>query len=451
MTHTNLMTARIFTGLFLTVLWASKGHSFVIPATTTSSSSFTTSSRSSTTSFFTTLYLNRDDLKDETRQERVDRMKLVRQIQQAFYQDDEMDNHLVETHTDDDWLHNVPMFRVQWTELPGFQNMLNIHVPHYTHMFRRIIKGPKPWRFGHLYLPDGSENLNNPTYKLDPGNPRAATIGTLMQISDVIEDEDGRFGMIVQAIDRFEVVEATQHVPYAMATVKLLPEEELTNLNAPPYPQELEQWSSWEVRPTLWTDLDDDGFLNISPLVNYDSANFPDELSSTTSTSTSTTTAGSTTANSLIMELEYKVWVALDDMLRLLGTVSGWQVPVPSQLLGLLPTTLPPGISKWPDDFRLEAIAEQLQTKNGDIGTYTKSPFVRVSQCSTYPSIRRARRLSFVVWVLLDSMLGCLTTMEGMTAPTKQDLLELPSIAERLSAAYQQLDSINTSLRKAMR
>jgi hypothetical protein len=38
-----------------------------------------------------------------------------------------------------------------------------------------------------------------------------------------------------------------------------------------------------------------------------------------------------------------------------------------------------------------------------------------------------------------------------MTAPTKQDLLELPSIAERLSAAYQQLDSINTSLRKAMR
>jgi hypothetical protein len=163
------------------------------------------------------LYLNRDDLKDETRQERVDRMKLVRQIQQAFYQDDEMDNHLVETHTDDDWLHNVPMFRVQWTELPGFQNMLNIHVPHYTHMFRRIIKGPKPWRFGHLYLPDGSENLNNPTYKLDPGNPRAATIGTLMQISDVIEDEDGRFGMIVQAIDPFEVVEATQHVPYAMA------------------------------------------------------------------------------------------------------------------------------------------------------------------------------------------------------------------------------------------
>jgi hypothetical protein len=114
------------------------------------------------------------------------------------------------------------------------------------------------------------------------------------------------------------------------------------------------------------------------------------------------------------MELEYKVWVALDNMLCLLGTFSGWQVPVPSQLRGLLPTALPPGISKWPKYFRLKAIAEQLQTKNGNIGTYTKSPFVCISQCSTY--VRRARQLSFVVWVLLDSMLGSLTTTKGMNA-----------------------------------
>lgn len=31
---------------------------------------------------------------------------------------------------------NLPLWRVQWTELPGYQNELNVHVAHYTHMFR---------------------------------------------------------------------------------------------------------------------------------------------------------------------------------------------------------------------------------------------------------------------------------------------------------------------------
>ena len=39
------------------------------------------------------------------------------------------------------------------------QEILHVHVPHYCHMFESIVAGPKPWRFGHLYLPGGSASL----------------------------------------------------------------------------------------------------------------------------------------------------------------------------------------------------------------------------------------------------------------------------------------------------
>lgn len=34
---------------------------------------------------------------------------------------------------------------------------------------RRLFRAPKPWRFGSLYLPDGSKNLDNPEFSLEPG------------------------------------------------------------------------------------------------------------------------------------------------------------------------------------------------------------------------------------------------------------------------------------------
>jgi Lon protease-like protein len=411
--------------------WATQVVSFVIPTTANGGG------RQQDVE----LYSNADDLKDETPAEKEERMKLVRQIQASFYQN-EGDHHLV---TKGDCFENVPLFRVQWTELPGYQNMLNIHVPHYTHMFRRILKGPKPWRFGHVYLPEGSENLNNPLYNFDNGdNSEATTIGTLMQISDVIEDDKGQFGIIVQAVDRFRVVKATQHVPYAVATVKLLADEEFdypvstTDSSSCPVMKDFEAWNEWEVRPTSWQDRDGRGNINISPLVNYNYEVFPDELS--TSASSNTATA----SDPFLLELEYRVWVELDAMLTLLGQVSSFKIPVPSQLLGLLPTELP--TTRWPADFQLESVAAQLQQSNAEVGTFTKSPFVRVAQCPTYPSVRRASRLSYVIWILIDSILH----LTGKDAPTRQDLLEMTSVAERLRATYQQLNATNTNLRKAL-
>ena len=414
-----------------------------------------------------------DDLSNETPEERAERMKLVRQIQATFYKDDADDSddenpqqqsprRLVEVDTSqDDTLTNVPLFRVQWTELIGFQNVLNIHEPHYTHMFRRIIQGPKPWRYGHIFLPNGSKNLNNPTYRYDNPNNKATRVGTLMQITDVMEDEDsGRLGLVVQAIERFEISDVTQHEPYTIATVTLLPDEEFcpTNLDdqkkgsSAKVLNELEKWYEWENYPTLYNDCIDqevDGgqTLRVTPLVNYNSEFFADEISIGVGDDDDEFSDDVPMDNQLVAELEYKVWISLDELLRVLGEASGMRVPIPSQLLGLLPKELPKGLEEhgWPEQFRIEQFAQELQQRNAEIGTYTKSPFLRVAENYNYPSLRRARRFSYVVWILLDSILGLLGPQ---AVPNRQGLLECMTISERLSAAYEQLEQINSVLRQ---
>ena len=87
---------------------------------------------------------NGDDLESETPEQRYQRMKLVKQIQQSFYKTDETEESLFQSSVEEEGIiDNVPLFRVQWTELPGYQNILNIHVAHYTNMFRKIMAGPK--------------------------------------------------------------------------------------------------------------------------------------------------------------------------------------------------------------------------------------------------------------------------------------------------------------------
>ena len=39
------------------------------------------------------------------------------------------------------------------------QEVLHVHVPHYVDMFERIMAGPRPHRFAHIYLPGGSASL----------------------------------------------------------------------------------------------------------------------------------------------------------------------------------------------------------------------------------------------------------------------------------------------------
>jgi len=374
-------------------------------------------------------------LENETPEKRNERMKLVRKIQQSFYQQDE----LVLSKASKNMLENVPLFRVQWVELPGYQNILNIHVPHYTHMFRRIMSSPKPWRFGHVYLPGGSENLDNPMYSLNDAASKATTCGTLMHISDVVELEDGRFAMVVQGMERFQVVNAIQNVPYSIANIRLLPDVEFESSDSDSSAhancqKDFVHWNEFEILPTLFNKK----ITAISPLSNYNSHFFPDELVFGDSTTTTTSTD-----NLRTKEIEFKVWVALDEMLRLLSS-TGLQVSVPSQLLGLLPTD--PFLS-WPINFQLESYALQFEQKNANVGTFSKSPFVRVSLCESYPSLRRAKRLSYSIWILLDNLLASVGT-DGK--PSQQELLELTSVNDRLALVYRHLESINISLRNSI-
>ena len=161
---------------------------------------------------------------DESAEDRAARMDMVRQLQKSFYQNEDT---ILPPKKGSTTMKDVPLWRVQWTELPGSQNVLNVHVPHYTNMFQKILfSDTNPKYFGHIYLPGGSENLDNPEYKLEKGT-KSPLIGVLMQITDYKQLDDGRLIMIVQAIERFRVVEVERHhSPYSIATVEILPDEE---------------------------------------------------------------------------------------------------------------------------------------------------------------------------------------------------------------------------------
>ena len=168
--------------------------------------------------------------------EEAKRMELVRSLQSVFYRS----SAATPTFLDDTTgiLHHLPLWRVQWTELPGRSNVLNVHEGTYTNMFETILCGDRPWYFGHLYLPDGSSNLKSTDYchKLKTYSEelkdtarasepsRSAVVGTLMRIVDYRRLKDGRLILLVQAIERFVVSNVVQMLPYSVAHVQLLPD-----------------------------------------------------------------------------------------------------------------------------------------------------------------------------------------------------------------------------------
>ena len=100
-------------------------------------------------------------------------------------------------------LRDLPLWRVQWAVLPGFQEVLHVHVPHYCDALSRVLAGPQPWRFGHLYLPGGSANLGDPCYALEPGS-QAPLVGTLMEVLQAVAFPDGRLLILAAGVARFK-------------------------------------------------------------------------------------------------------------------------------------------------------------------------------------------------------------------------------------------------------
>lgn len=53
-------------------------------------------------------------------------------------------------------------------------------------MISRLLRGPRPWRYGSLYLPEGSKNLGNEEYALEPGSKVRAPICSLAKELPVV-------------------------------------------------------------------------------------------------------------------------------------------------------------------------------------------------------------------------------------------------------------------------
>ena len=368
------------------------------------------------------------------------------------------------------------------------------------------------------FLPDGSENLDNPDYHFLPRRDRdnsntptttstnkATYTGVLMQVADAKQLEDGRLALVVQALERFEVMEATQHEPYAIATIQLMPDAEL----ALPFYETAQQkalevsddflknedaWGAacaaaletaaqfrtFEYKPVT---VESSSMGAVAPLVNYDTEIdlakvFPSDSTVVNAQEEHVTEVMEKhlfSASPLsipdnldelnekrVVQLEHDVWLGVDALVNLLHQLSSNPgearvTPVPTQMLGLLPrgNCQGKGYIPWPADFKLDQYANRLEDYAAamSVGTFSKSPFVRYdyadSALKSYPAMRRAQRLSFVVWILLENI-GLVGGDErgSVSRPiSRQEILELPSITERLEAAKGRLDAINDALR----
>jgi hypothetical protein len=72
-------------------------------------------------------------------------------------------------------LRDAPLCRWEMVMLPGYNHVLNVWQPMYTHMFESLLAGKQPWHYVHLQTPGGTKNLMNPLYSLtkpDSKTPR---------------------------------------------------------------------------------------------------------------------------------------------------------------------------------------------------------------------------------------------------------------------------------------
>jgi Lon protease-like protein len=388
-------------------------------------------------------------------------------------------------------IEDLPLLRASWTELPGNQKELIVDVPRYKNMFRRIVsQHPKPWVFGHIFMPRGEDT--NPDYFLPEGEgdddddttkepqeqSKATLTGTLMRITDYRETKGELTSLIVQAVGSFEVLEASQQTPFAIARAKILPDQEAWGQYVYPIMgtmrteyrmtsalmdaaqavavKEDELYRDLEFHQTV---LDPNNrnqeispFTNTNPYAKINFGYIQQDAQHTFSTvlsqkanevgcdemllASSTLKLESGMYSDQILFWEARVWLQLDRMMTLLQQMPIFKITIPPQLLGLLPTDF-----EWPSGFKMEAHAEMLEAGNQIQLVGSKSPTVRMSRTyPEYPAMRRASRLSYAVWQLLPDRL-----IENQLVVSQQ-LLENSSIIGRLQMAHDQLLTVNGSI-----
>jgi len=149
--------------------------------------------------------------------------------------------------------------------------------------------------------------------------------------------------------------------------------------------------------------------------------------------------AASLEAQQHVWDVERSIWLELDKLVKNLAQLNpkaNTQMPVPTQVLSLLPH----GNMHWTEDFGLALYVRQLVRAHAVLA---KNKLINGFQLvpKDYPPLRRARRLSYILWnVFLEQ--------DTMDVPSgeMQRVLEIHSIAKRLEAGLLQLQTINRIL-----
>ena len=296
--------------------------------------------------------------------------------------------------------------------------------------FEELVRGPEPWLYAHVQLPGGRDNIGNPEYDLKNETSLAPRTGTLMRVARYEKQPDNRWAVWVQGLARCRVEKALRNMPYARADVRIIPDGEAFS-----------HFGGTSAFPECWSAalLEDEAFArveflpppesaDVAPVCQYDVAaatawdgdSMEGIYAAPLSVDADARKAADAADGALLIARERDVWLKLDELLRRLSSVSPTAVPVPSQILGLLP---PDG--DWPEDFALTAVAERLAANVAPPDPfnrrYTKPP-------GGYPAHRRAARLSYAVWAVVGG--------------AAQPVLDARTTAERLALALRRLEAL---------
>eukprot|EP00980_Cylindrotheca_fusiformis_P019224 scaffold6539_cov120-Cylindrotheca_fusiformis.AAC.1 len=215
--------------LILAWCWQQAQHSTTTAFTTPLPAPAAIARKRTTTTTTTSSELRYNPLELETAEARRERMELVRGLQRSFYA-----NETSISPPQHGVFSGLPIWTDDYTELPGFQRVMNVTDPELVNMILKIVSAPRPWYYGHIQ----DEGDNYYYYDDDDADP---AIGTLMQISDYqIDSDDGCLRIGVQALGRFCTV-GTDHLLFGRhhhhhhrrrtqnryASVELLPDTEL--------------------------------------------------------------------------------------------------------------------------------------------------------------------------------------------------------------------------------
>lgn len=413
-------------------------------------------------------------LEDETPEELQHRMELVKDLQKIFYQNEQQVEGPGYGSTQ---IADLPLFRAEWAELPGYQRVLHVTAPNYIHMFHAIMNSESmPRYFGHLFLPGGCDNIDAYDYRLELGSLAPLT-GALMQITDYTQLEDGSLLVIVQALERIRVVNnnVKRHgFPFGIATVEVVPDEELQNMhhdsnNIGNYKErtisrkiyegskhpnaihhaeavaEAFQMHPFEFRPSTLQEYNiksKEDVDKVYQLVSYNGS--LGKLQKHIGNDFMTLHAEQNVDE--LIKMEYEIWVRIDKMIqrlmRILGDPPTSKLPMPYQFLSLLPSR---PYKPWPAGFMMEDYARHVENEQLMEGTIHTHMFVRVDDRHQYSTARRVQRLSYALWPLTEIVLR-----EEGGEGFKQSILEMHSTTDRLTFAISKFEKISYILRNVL-